>query len=275
MSGHLKKKDLESILAGSLDASVEAEFLAHLKAEPDCPVCEEVMASLSDEEELALFALLAGSEGARDPGDTWQARTLASAGGRGQRWLRWALAGAGLSLMLVLGSLFWVMGPAPSVDDGQRNRGDDGQRIKGEVTEAAGPGLRGLRMGRITGSGADVLPVDPDKPLPGHGQLVFFVDADAACRPWLVRLGPKDVEALVGYPDTPQLQLEVGEHLLRSGDKALGLPLTALTGEQVFFAGCRSADAPPEPASLRGEPDEPQPGRVRLILQMEKRGSKP
>ncbi len=266
MSGHLKKKDLESLLAGSLDASVEAEFLAHLKAEPDCPACEEVMASLSDEEETALFALLAGCESARDPGDTWQARDLNSGGGGGLGWLRWALAGVGLSLLLVLGSLFWVMRPAPSADDGQR--------IKGDVTEAAGPGLRGLRMGRITGSGTDVLPVDPDKLLSRQGQLVFFVDADAVCRLWLVRLGPKDAEALVGYPGTPQLRLEAGEHLLRSGDKALVLPLTALTGEQVFFAGCRSADAPPEPVSLRSELDELQSGRVRLVLQMEKMGKK-
>ncbi|MBW2701431.1 MAG: hypothetical protein JRF33_11495 [Deltaproteobacteria bacterium] len=266
MSGHLKKKDLDSLLAGSLDASVEAEFLAHLKAEPDCPACEEVMASLSDEEEQALFVLLAGSEGARDPGDTWQARTLASAGGRGLGWLRWALAGAGLSLMLVLGSLFWVMRLAPSPDDGQR--------IKGDVADVM-PGLRGLRLGRITGEGSEVLPVDPKKPLSRLGQLVFFVDADAVCRLWLVRLGPKDAEALVGYPETPQLRLEAGEHLLRSGDKALGLPLTALRGEQAFFAGCRSADAPPDPARLRAESDELEPGRVRLILQMEKRGSKP
>ena len=113
MSDHLTREGFLALLGGELEAQAEADFLAHLHAEPDCGECGALLEGMSDEEEQALGVLMAKVERARDPGDAWQARALAGAGSSPRAFWRWAAVGLGLCLVLLVSVGLWLFRPGP------------------------------------------------------------------------------------------------------------------------------------------------------------------
>jgi len=227
MTGHLDDKRLTALLDGTLGTEQERELAEHLRQ--DCRECDDFLASLDEDTERRLLAILARVEAAPDLSPAAQEMVLERRKARFFGLPPLLVPVAGLALLLLVG-LAVVLGHALVTDEGSR------ERIKG--TEVA-PAVE-LTFGRVeTTSGSNqVVRVASGDELSTADRLVFELRTAGPCFLYLVRVDAQGVHVLLPAAGQAPLHHAGGDYVPSADGRPLGISLAGLSGAQRFVAVC-------------------------------------